>query len=678
MQTATYETLYLIPLLPLIGAALLGIFGTKLPKDLVSTVALSTVLGSFAITVFATIFLVKGGVPLENVVAQWISVGRYKFDLVFGLDQLSATLMLVVTGVGFLIHVYSVGYMHDDPAYARYFAYLNLFIFAMSVLVLGRSMPVMFVGWEGVGLASYLLIGFWYTDEDKAKAGKKAFITNRIGDFGFLIGIFTLVGLFGTADFAELKQAVAAIKSTDTVLTAGMFSGYTIGAVVTAACLALFVGATGKSAQIPLFVWLPDAMAGPTPVSALIHAATMVTAGVYMVCRLHFLFDLAPIAQEVVAWTGAATALLAATIGLAQNDIKKVLAYSTVSQLGYMFLGAGVGAYSAAFFHVVTHAFFKACLFLGSGAVIHALYGEQDMRKMGGLRTELPWVWRTFIVSTLALAGVAPLSGFFSKDAILANAFEESPALWAMGFAGAGLTALYMMRLVCLTFFGKLRIEDGKDAHGHDAHGSHGHGHGAHGHGHFHVHAPGAAMVVPLVILALLATIAGLANLPVVFEHVSHSVGLPHGWFDAWLAPSVGTKAATLSHSAEWGLLGASLAMALVGLSIGYAIFKNGPSTMMEGLVKSGPMKLVHTLLDRKWFVDEIYQAIVITPLRFISSAFAVFIDPWLIDGVAVKGSGYSVFGVGRVISKLQTGNVQSYAAVFVIAMAAIILWAVQ
>jgi NADH-quinone oxidoreductase subunit L len=654
----SFETLYLIPLLPLLGAAILGIFGSRMEKDLVTVIALSSVLGALAVTLLAVAFLVKEGVPLEDPLYRWIAVGRYTFNFTLGLDWLSGTLMVVVTFVGFLIHVYSVGYMHDDPGYWRYFAFLNFFIFAMSVLVLGRSLPVMFIGWEGVGLASYLLIGFWYSDQEKARAGKKAFITNRIGDFGFLLGMFTLIGLFGTADFVELKRAVAEHATNSAAfLRTGIFAGFTIETVITAACLFLFLGACGKSAQLPLFVWLPDAMAGPTPVSALIHAATMVTAGVYMVARLYFLYDLAPFALHVVAWTGAITAFIAATIGLAQNDIKKVLAYSTISQLGYMFLAAGVGAYSASIFHLVTHAFFKACLFLGSGAIIHALHGEQDMRKMGGLKDELPWVWRTFFISTLALAGIFPLSGFFSKDAILTAAFEKETALWAVGFVSAGLTALYMMRLVCLTFFGKSRTPD--------AHGKK-----------LELHLPGNSMTAPLVILSALATVAGLFNLP---EVLAHPVRLKAGAFDQWLAPAIGgVRAAAMPEGTEWMLLGGSLGMALLGLSIGYSIYKTGPSGAMEKATGAGLGRLLLAWLNGKWFFDEIYQALIIAPIRMIASLFAVVFDPWIIDWIAVKATTYPALGSGKLLRRLQTGNVQSYAAVFVIAVAVIILWAVQ
>ncbi len=660
METASYLTLYLIPLLPLIGATVLALFGAKLERKMVTAIALSSVFGAFIVTCISTWVFIKAGQPLESWLWKWIAVGRYRFDMVLGLDHLSAALMLVVTGVGFLIHIYSTEYMHDEPSYWRYFAYLNFFIFAMSILVLGRSLPVMFIGWEGVGLASYLLIGFWYSDTEKASAGKKAFITNRVGDFGFLIGIFTLMGLFGTADFLELKEAAMAIKNANETLSVGMFSGYTITAVITFACLALFVGATGKSAQAPLYVWLPDAMAGPTPVSALIHAATMVTAGVYMICRLHFLFDLAPMAKDIVALVGAFTALFAATIGLAQNDIKKVLAYSTVSQLGYMVLAAGLGAYGAAMFHLITHAFFKACLFLGSGAVIHSLHGEQDMRRMGGLKKEIPAVFWTFAISTLALAGVFPLSGFFSKDTILGFAFQQNKVLWVMGFLGAGMTALYMSRLVCMTFFGKLRY---KSADGHAA----------------HVHAPGWSMTIPLVILAALAAVAGFWNLP----HVFHGLGLSDamlGRFDhyleaAWAKPALKLH---LAASTEAGLMIGSSLWALGGLFLGYVLYKDGPSKTMENMTKSGAGRAAHMVLYGKWFVDEIYQMVIIKPLRMVSSFFAAFIDPWIIDGLVVKGSGYMVLFAGKLLGKLQTGNVQSYAATLVLAVAAIILWAVR
>ena len=649
METAQYFPLALIPLLPLLGAATLALLGARMPREVVNGIALASVFGAFLITIFSTVNFLDAQAPLEAVLWTWMDVGRYRVDLALRFDQLTAVLMLVVTGVGFLIHVYSTEYMGHDPAYARYFAYLNFFIFAMSVLVLGASLPVMFIGWEGVGLASYLLIGFWFTDADKAKAGKKAFITNRIGDFGFLLGTFFLFGLFGSADFLDLRELAEQVSGDD-IVARGLFEGLTVQTVVTYACLCLFLGACGKSAQIPLFVWLPDAMAGPTPVSALIHAATMVTAGVYMCCRVFFLFDMAPVAADTVAVVGAITALFAATIGLAQDDIKKVLAYSTVSQLGYMFLAVGLGGYGAAMFHVVTHAFFKACLFLGAGAVIHALHEEQNIQRMGGLRTRLPVVFATFGISTLALAGIPLFSGFFSKDAILAYAWQENRTLWGLGFAAAGLTALYMTRLVCLTFFGEYRCVD---AQGQPV----------------SVHRPHGAMRWPLIILALFATVAGLFNLPHVF---SHEYAL---WFDHFLEPASHSKALHLEASTEWSLMAASVAIALAGIGIGFLIYRNGPSAAMERFTGAGVGRWMYGLLRGKWFIDEIYQRLIITPLQMLSSLLATVVDTWIIDGLAVKGSGYTIVGFGRLFSKLQSGSVQVYATVLVVGVALILLW---
>jgi NADH-quinone oxidoreductase subunit L len=643
------NSLAFIPLLPLIGAFLLGLWGKKMERSLATIIALSTVFGSFVITVIATYTMIKNGhTPLVAVLWEWIYVGRYQVDLSLGFDQLTAALMLVVTGVGFLIHVYSTGYMADDPSYWRFFCYLNLFVAAMSMLVLGQSLPVLFIGWEGVGLASYLLIGFWYSDTEKADAGRKAFITNRIGDFGFLVGTFIVLGLFGTMDFTQLRQAVAAAGPTEAVLTVGIFAGYSVKAVVTAACIAFFIGVTGKSAQIPLFVWLPDAMAGPTPVSALIHAATMVTAGVYLMCRLSFLFAIAPDALNLVAVVGGLTAVFAATIGVAQYDIKKVLAYSTVSQLGYMVLGVGVGAYSAAFFHLITHAFFKACLFLGSGAVIHALHGEQDIRRMGGLRKYIPGTHWTFLISTLALAGIAPLSGFFSKDLILAHASERSTALGLLGSAGAFLTAFYMSRLYFMTFWGELRHPD---AHMKE-----------------HIHKPGAAMELTLFVLAGLAIVGGALNLPHVFTHTD-------GFLDRFLAPLVGTKVLSMTAAAEYLFMAKSVVIAIAGIALGYVLYGKGvPTKAAESVVESGPL---HGILYNKWFVDELYQNTIIRFTRFLGSLAAMVIDPWIIDGILVKLSSGVVTASGRILRKPQTGNVQSYAAMFVVAVAIITGWVI-
>lgn len=653
MHPIGFAPLAFIPLLPLIGATVLAIFGSRMRPGLINTIALSSVIGSFLLTAISTMVHVRAGQPLYVGLWDWVIVGRYYIEMAFALDQLSASLLLVVTGVGSLIHIYSTEYMHGDGSYWRYFAYLNFFIFAMSVLVLGASLPVMFIGWEGVGLASYLLIGFWYADIDKAAAGKKAFITNRVGDFGFILGMLTFFALFATTDFESMRALAGQpgfAQEIHQVIPSGLFAGFTGQQVITAGCLFLFVGATGKSAQLPLYIWLPDAMAGPTPVSALIHAATMVTAGVYMCSRMSPMFNFAPAAGEVVAWVGGATALFAATIGLAQFDIKKVLAYSTVSQLGYMFIGVGVGAYSAAMFHVITHAMFKACLFLGSGVIIHALHGEQDMRQMGGLRKKMPVVFWTFLISTLALAGVAPLSGFFSKDAILGYAFQTNKGVWLLGFLGAGLTALYMMRLVCLTFFGELR---GKDADGHP----------------IHLHLPHWAMKGPLVILSLFAAVAGVLNLP----HVLH---LGHPYFDEFLAGATTSVHLHLSANTEFTLMGASVGLALFGLFVGYMIYRNGPSAKMAQLSEGGLGALFQRLLYNKWYVDELYQTVLYKPLAAISKNVGYFlIDKGLIDTVILGGAAKSSYWVGRGLALAQTGRVQAYAMVFVMGVAAVLFW---
>ncbi|MCC7386114.1 MAG: NADH-quinone oxidoreductase subunit L [Deltaproteobacteria bacterium] len=643
-----FDTLYLIPFLPLLGAAIVGLFGSRMDRGLVTTVALASVFGSFLVTCVATYTIVTRGAALENVLWVWMDLGRYRIDLAFGLDRLSATLLLVVTGVGFLIHVYSTGYMKDDPGYWRYFAYLNFFIFAMSVLVIGRSLPVMFIGWEGVGLASYLLIGFWYSDEAKARAGRKAFIVNRIGDFGFLIGIFVLLGLFGTVDFVDLEGALKVVGPGSQVIPSGIFAGWTVSTVLNLAAISLFVGACGKSAQFPLYVWLPDAMAGPTPVSALIHAATMVTAGVFMVARMHSLYDQAPAAANVVAYVGAFTAVFAASIGLAQNDIKKVLAYSTVSQLGYMFLAVGVGAYAAGMFHLVTHAFFKACLFLGSGAVIHALHGEQDMRRMGGLAKLLPSTYWTFAVSTLALAGVVPFSGFWSKDLILGHALGRNLSLFLLGLFGAGLTAFYMSRLMSLTFYGEHR---NPDPHAKD-----------------HLHHPDRAMSGVLVVLAGLATIGGALCLPHFF---GHTLG---GFLEHWLAPSVGERPLEMPLGKEVVLMGASTTVAFLGLLLGFTLYRRGPAAPPE----RGGFALIYNLVANKWYVDEIYEATLVRLSRAAGSLAAMIVDPWVIDGILVRLiPGVVIKGSGSVLRRPQNGNVQAYATLFVVAAALLTGWAV-
>src|SRR5580700_8981728 len=494
--------LWLVPLLPLAGAAINGFFGRRASKKAISTIALVFCGAAFAMALFIAANFSSASAPYSYELAHWLRSGAFSVDFSFYLDQLSLVMLLVVTGVGFLIHIYSVGYMWDDPSYYRFFAYLNLFMFFMLTLVLAGNYLQMFIGWEGVGLASYLLIGFWFTKDSAASAGKKAFIVNRIGDFGFMIALFLLIKHFGSLNFDQVFGAVTSLPTE----AAG-------AGLLTAIGILLMVGACGKSAQIPLYIWLPDAMEGPTPVSALIHAATMVTAGVYMVSRSHLIFERAPTALTVVAIIGTLTAFFAATIGITQTDIKKVLAYSTVSQLGYMFMACGAGAFSAGIFHLMTHAFFKGLLFLGAGSVIHAVGGEQNMRKMGGLKTYIPITFTTMLIATLAISGIPPLAGFWSKDEILWKAYQANPVYWAVGVITAFITSFYMFRLLFMTFWGDykgIKVDD----HGH-AHATQGHG----DHDHAEPHESPMVMLVPLIILAILSTIGGLVGIHNGFEH---------------------------------------------------------------------------------------------------------------------------------------------------------------
>jgi NADH-quinone oxidoreductase subunit L len=554
----------------------------------------------------------------------WIALPGLHVDFTFVLDQLSLVMLLVVTGVGFLIHVYSVGYMRDDPGYARYFSYLNLFLFFMTTLVLAGNVLVMFVGWEGVGLASYLLIGFWFQKPSAAAAGKKAFIVNRIGDFGFLIGIFLLLANFGTLTFSEIANKLAASP----IWSSG---------VLTAICLCLLAGAAGKSAQLPLYVWLPDAMEGPTPVSALIHAATMVTAGVYMIARTHFLFDRAPIALGTVAIVGAATAIFAATIALAQNDIKRVLAYSTISQLGYMFLACGVAAYSAAIFHLVTHAFFKALLFLAAGSVIHAMGGEQDMRKMGGLRKKLPVTFWTMTVAVFTIAGFWPLAAFYSKDAILYAAFVHGVGgkfLWFVGLVTAMLTALYMFRLWYMTFFGELRTAD---AHPHESPWS---------------------MRAPLIVLALLSICGGW-------------IGIER--FSSYLAPAVGLHPAVSSFPHLELILGiVAVLVALEGFLIADKYYRRKTERPAQ---LAAAMPAEYKLLANKYYVDEFYDARLVKPLFW----FSQFVLGWVVDFAILGGIAWLLAGIanlsGAILQRWQSGNLRSYAAWLALGAAALLLF---
>jgi NADH-quinone oxidoreductase subunit L len=622
--------LWLIPLLPFAGFLINGMLGKHLPKVLVTTVALLAPLAAF-LAVLGNAVGFFGDMPMLNVpvvetFGTWINTSALHVTFTFVLDQLSLVMLLVVTGVGFLIHIYSAGYMKGDEGYARYFSYLNLFLFFMTTLVLAGNALLMFVGWEGVGLASYLLIGFWFQKKSAADAGKKAFVVNRIGDFGFLIGMFLLLANFGTLTFSE----IAAKLSANPAWTGGVLT-------VTALCLLL--GATGKSAQLPLYIWLPDAMEGPTPVSALIHAATMVTAGVYMIARTHVLFDHSPFALSVVAIIGAATALFAATIGLVQNDIKRVLAYSTISQLGYMFLGCGVAAYSAAIFHLVTHAFFKALLFLAAGSIIHGLGGEQDLRKMGGLRKKLPVTFWTMTAGVIAIAGIWPFAGFFSKDAILYAAFLQGTSgkvLWFVGLVTALLTAFYMFRLWYLTFWGESRSPE------------------------IHPHESPWSMLGPLVVLALLSVCGGWFGIE---------------RFGAFLAPSVGASA-TDAGSAQLELIlsVAAVAVALLGWYIAYIFYLRKPQQPAE---LAATLPTGYKILFNKYYVDEFYGATVVKPLFAIST----YVLGWVVDKAILGGATWLLGGIatfsGALLQRWQSGNLRSYAAWLAAGAAAVLLFVV-
>jgi len=611
-----YDLLRWIAFIPLLGSAVNLFLGRALGRKTAGALGCAAVGASFALALYVFFQLSAAGI-FRDPVFTWIDSGLFKVNLAFQVDALTAVMLLIVTGIGFLIHVYSLGYMSHDEGLVRFFIYLNLFIFFMLVLVMADNLLLLFVGWEGVGLCSYLLIGFWYEDVNNAIAGNKAFIVNRIGDLGFILGIFLLVAELGrqgiwTLEFAELQKH------------AQMLSPATIGLIT----LLLFVGATGKSAQIPLFVWLPDAMAGPTPVSALIHAATMVTAGVYMTARLHFLFALAPATLALIAWIGAATAIFAATIALTQNDIKKVLAYSTVSQLGYMFLAVGVGAFGAAIFHVFTHAFFKACLFLGAGSVIHALSGEQDMRRMGGLKAYLPKTYWTYVIATLAIAGIPLTAGFFSKDLILWQAFSHGAyVLWAIGLITAGMTAFYMFRQLFLVFHGECRA----DAHVRE-----------------HLHESPAVMTLPLMILAIGSVFTGWLGAP---EYLWGSV------WDRWLQPVFGAAEHHGSVAAEIAVTLLTLAVVAGGIYRAYA--KYGKAEARIGEESENP---IYRLSLNKYYVDELYDFVFVRPFTACSRVLAQWIDPWVIDG-AVNGIAAVARGFGWVARGVQTGHVQHYAA---------------
>ncbi|RMF95900.1 MAG: NADH-quinone oxidoreductase subunit L [Candidatus Schekmanbacteria bacterium] len=622
------EYIWLIPCLPLIGFAINGLIGKYIGKKLVSLVACGSVGISFLISLlsFSNLIAMPAEERLfEKTLYTWIGSGTFRAELTFQLDPLSAIMILVVTGVGFLIHIYSIGYMHDDEGYARYFTYLNLFTFSMLLLVLGGNFLLMFVGWEAVGLCSYLLIGFWYKKKSATDAGKKAFIVNRVGDFGFILGIMMIFFTFHSVDFQEVfHQAEANFpEGSNTIVWIAML---------------LFIGATGKSAQIPLYVWLPDAMEGPTPVSALIHAATMVTAGVYMVARCSTFYIIAPEAMLTVAIIGAVTAIFAASIGLVQNDIKKVLAYSTVSQLGYMFLACGVGAFTAAIFHLMTHAFFKALLFLGSGSVIHAMGGEQDIRKMGALRKKMPITFYTFLLATLAIAGFPGFSGFFSKDEILWKTFSSpygNTALWVVGAVAAGFTSFYMFRLVFLTFCGESRVEP---------------------HTEEHLHESPPSMTIPLTILGVLSVIGGYIGIP-------HILG-GHNRIEAFLEPVFKFAAertnelqAEGSESLELTLMVLSVLIALIGLAVAYYFYlknKKVPEKLAENFSP------IYKLLLNKYYVDEIYDALIVNPIKKGAVFLWEFFDDKIVDGI-VNGTAEFFEDGGLSLRKLQSGKVQAY-----------------
>jgi NADH-quinone oxidoreductase subunit L len=673
---AVSASLRWIPLLPLLGASINLLIGARIQRRYGrgAVAAIATVLPALSFVIVVAGFFRLLRLPADerlilDHVLPWIHIGALRVDIAYQLDPLSAVMCLVVTGIGTLIHAYSHGYMDEEPSSWRFFGLLNLFMFSMLTLVLGDNVLLMFVGWEGVGLCSWALIGFWYKEHANASAGNKAFIVNRIGDFGFILGaallFWTLEGAgHGTMLFRELAAQAHHLE------------GHTLWgvSVATLVTLFLFVGAAGKSAQIPLYVWLPDAMAGPTPVSALIHAATMVTAGVYMIGRLSFLFEMAPTTGNVVATVGAATALFAASIGLAQNDIKKVLAYSTVSQLGYMFIGMGVGAYAAGIFHLMTHAFFKACLFLGSGSVIHAMHHEQDMRNMGGLRRYMPRTFATFLIATIAIAGIPPLAGFFSKDEILWKAYQHDPTLWLIGFLAAGMTAFYMFRLVFMTFFGDCRADH---------------------HTVEHLHESSGWMTWPLILLAGGSVLAGLLGIPAALGGSNH--------FEHWLAPVFTHGAHAAAHHAaehhavalEYGLMAASVGMAVAGIALAYLMYgrRSGLPTAFAAVGGGLPYKLIYN----KYFIDEVYYGTFLRGTLGLSRTLAWF-DRTVIDG-AVNGSAALtrltswingridlhivdglvnltadiVHGIGGAVRRIQTGSINAYLYVVVVAVTAVL-----
>lgn len=612
-------------LLPLFGFLLVFFLGKKLGKTLTGILATSTVAISFIVSILLFNQISSTSEPIVIDLYRWFSFETIHIDLAFYIDQLTVVWMLFITGIGSLIHLYSVGYMSHDEHFSKFLSYLNLFVFFMLVLVAGKNLLVMFIGWEGVGLCSYLLIGFWHQNQAFNDAAKKAFIVNRIGDLGFLIGVFILISLFGTIDFVELKQvAIGGVSASALPVLAG-------------ATLALFIAATGKSAQLPLYVWLPDAMAGPTPVSALIHAATMVTAGIFMITRLNFIYDLTLEIQNIIAIVGALTSLLAASIALVQNDIKKVLAYSTVSQLGLMFLALGLGAYEVAIFHVITHAFFKACLFLGSGSVIHAVSNEQDMRKMGGLKSVMKITYVTFLISSLAISGIPPFSGFFSKDEILLTAFHHNIALYVIASLASVFTAFYMFRLLFLTFFNSFRGTEKQKQH---------------------LHESPKSMTLPLVVLALLALAGGLISFP------------GNSWLNEFVAPVIVNNAHSKPHqlgTTEYALMAVAVTGALIAIFIAYSKY------LKKGIVPAEDSNLsgIGKILYNKFYIDEVYTFLIVKPLLLLALFFKKVVE--VVLGALVVSLAFATGELSMLGKKLQNGNIGVYLFAFVLGVGAII-----
>jgi NADH-quinone oxidoreductase subunit L len=603
---------WLIPVLPLIGFLINGLARNQVGKSMAAVIGSGTVLASFVISLLI-FFEVKNGAPqYVHHLFSFIQSGELRIDMAFNIDALTSLFLLIITGVGFLIHVYSSAYMHEERSvdFAKYFAYLNLFVFSMLLLVMGANYVIMFIGWEGVGLCSYLLIGYWFKNKNYGYAARKAFVMNRIGDLGFLIGIFWLIAKIGTVQYSEVFSQVSNLSTTD----------------ITAITICFFIGAMGKSAQIPLYTWLPDAMAGPTPVSALIHAATMVTAGIYMIARSQALYSVAETTQTIIAIIGLATALFAATIAIKQNDIKKVLAYSTVSQLGFMFLGLGVGAYVGSIFHVMTHAFFKALLFLGAGSVIHAMHHEQDIRNMGGLNSKMKITGITFLIGCIAISGIPPFSGFFSKDEILLHTYTKSPVMYGIALFAALLTAFYMFRLYFLTFTGSFRGTKRQEEH---------------------LHESPSAITLPLIVLAILSIGAGYVGLPELLTHneAGHKLS-------SFLAPVVkDIPMHHVSHSTEWALIALSVTGVIISIILAYITTKSGKVKEAAGLGK---------VLENKWYVDEAYDAAIVKPTLGISTFFTAIVERMGIDKL-VNGVGDGVKYLGRKIRLVQSGYIGNY-----------------